>query len=137
ASMTLAKVDPRGATWLAAVRRAPREHESPEIARLFVSRDGDGERWEAVAPPAEIGALRVALTDGRNRVFVATDARLYETDDLGATWSAPRALPGSEAREVDACGALLVARARVDDDWFYHRSLDRGRTWRPFRLGAI
>jgi hypothetical protein len=42
-----------------------------------------------------------------------------------------------EARELDACGPVLIARSRVDHDWFYHRSFDHGATWRSIRLGPI
>jgi photosystem II stability/assembly factor-like uncharacterized protein len=62
---------------------------------------------------------------------------LFETEDYGSTWSHARTLPGREAVDLDSCGGVLIARARVDDDYFYHRSFDHGISWRPFRLGAI
>jgi hypothetical protein len=31
----------------------------------------------------------------------------------------------------------LILPARVDDDWFFHRSFDHGVTWRPLRTGVI
>lgn len=112
--------------------------ERPSAPRVYVSRDG-GERWAERALPPEVaaaGARARAFHDRVRRLFVATPTRVWASVD-GGDWGAPQALPGVTAREVDACGDTLIARAAMDRDSFYFRSEDFGATWRPFRLGAI
>lgn len=137
-TLSFERVGREGSAWLLLVRRAPSgsEHDAMEVSEAYVSRDGSAERWERLRPPAGADPMRSVFSDSLGRVFVAAATELFESEDLGASWSRARALPGREAREVDACGTLLIARARVDQDWFYHRSFDRGLVWRPFRLGA-
>ena len=110
----------------------------PSAPRVFVSRDG-GARWSERALPAgaaAAGPAARAFHDRLRRIFVATPTQVWVTLD-GGEWEGPRALPGRTAREVDACGDTLIARASMERDSFYFRSEDRGATWRPFRLGAI
>lgn len=112
--------------------------ERPSAPRVFVSHSA-GERWaERELPPeaAAAGAAARVFHDRVRRVFVATPTRVWTSID-GGGWEGPRALPGTTAREVDACGETLVARAAMDRDSFYFRSDDYGATWRPFRLGAL
>lgn len=125
--------------WLLTVQQTRNPTVGASMEQVLISIDGAAERWNPLPLPRETewNTVRTVFTDGLGRVFVATDRLLFESSDFGTTWSSARTLPGRESREVAACGRLLVARARIDDDWFYHRSLDRGVTWRPFRLGAI
>ncbi len=112
--------------------------ERPSAPKVYVSRDA-GERWtERALPPeaASAGASARVFHDRVRRLFVATPTRVWTSVD-GGDWSAPQTLPGVTAREVDACGDTLIARAVMDRDSFYFRSEDQGATWRPFRLGAI
>lgn len=112
--------------------------DSRRVSEVFVSRDGDGERWTQVALPL-VGqnAVRSIVSDGVGRMYGITATQFFASDDDGAHWQGPRALPGREAREVSACGAIVLAHVRIDDGWFYLRTFDRGVTWRPFRLGAL
>ena len=110
--------------------------ERPSAPRVYVSRDAGGRWSERALPPAAAGAGARAFHDRVRRIFVATPTQLWTSTD-GGEWEGPRALPGATAREVDACGDTLIARAQMDRDSFYFRSEDRGSTWRPFRLGAL
>lgn len=112
--------------------------ERPSAPRVYVSRDAGGRWSERALPPeaAAAGAGARAFHDRLRRIFVATPTQLWTSTD-GGEWEGPRALPGATAREVDACGDTLIARAQMDRDSFYFRSEDRGSTWRPFRLGAL
>lgn len=112
--------------------------ERPSAPRVYVSRDA-GVRWVERALPPEArgaGAAARAFHDRVRRLFVATPTQVWASTD-GEEWEGPRALPGRTAREVDACGDTLIARALMELDSFYFRSEDRGSTWRPFRLGAL
>lgn len=112
--------------------------ERPSAPRVFVSRDA-GSRWAERALPAEAtaaGAAARAFHDRVRRVFVATPTQVWMSED-GAGWESPHTLPGRTARELDACGDTLIARAEMERDSFYFRSEDRGASWRPFRLGAL
>ena len=112
--------------------------ERPSAPRVYVSRDA-GARWvERALPPGaqSAGASARVFHDRVRRLFVATPTQVW-TSGEGDDWEGPRALPGVSAREVDACGETLIARAQMDRDSFYFRSEDRGSTWRPFRLGAL
>jgi hypothetical protein len=112
--------------------------ERPSAPRVFTSGDA-GARWvERALPPEAVaaGASARAFHDRLRRLYVATPVRVWVSVDGGA-WEGPRALPGRTAREVDACGDTLIARAEMERDSFYFRSEDRGATWRPFRLGAL
>ena len=112
--------------------------ERPSAPRVYVSRDA-GVRWAERPLPPEArgaGAAARAFHDRVRRLFVATPTQVWASTD-GGEWEGPRALPGRTAREVDACGDTLIARAYMERDSFYFRSEDRGSTWRPFRLGAL
>lgn len=106
---------------------------TPTAPRVFVSRDL-GSHWEPLAIPAEAGARARVFTDRERRLWVVSPTKLWLTSDV-RTFEGPHTLPGSESDEVDACGSVLIARAKLGPDQFYHRSDDRGATWRPFRLG--
>ncbi len=135
AMLDLRPLDRRGG--LLAVARTP-DGEAWRTGEAFVSHDGEGEQWAPVAlPPAGREAVRTVFADGLGRMYGATATQLFASDDDGAHWLGPRALPGREARDVSACGPIVLARVRVDDAWFYQRTFDRGVTWRPFRLGVL
>ncbi|MEI8254413.1 MAG: hypothetical protein WCJ30_01940 [Deltaproteobacteria bacterium] len=135
ATLDVQTLDGRGG--LLAVARTP-DGDAARVSEAFVSHDGDGEQWTRVAlPPSGRDAVRGVFADGLGRVYSVTTTQLFESDDDGAHWLGPRALPGHGASDVAACGPIVLARARVDDAWFYQRTFDRGVTWRPFRLGVL
>lgn len=110
----------------------------PATPQVFVSFN-EGEDWSPVTLPPEAiaaGSRARVFTDRARRLFVTDGAHLWRSDDA-RTFSAPSTLPGSESDQVDACGDTLIARAHIGEDLFFHRSDDHGRSWRPFRLGAI
>ena len=122
---------------LVLIAQGSSERPSPPVLR--VSRD-DGEQWTDRPLPAEAvraGAAARVFSDRLQRLYVTTTTQLWMSDVDGAAWEGPRALPGRSARDVEACGDTLVARADLDREAFYFRSEDRGVTWRPFRLGAL
>lgn len=110
----------------------------PSAPRVYVSRDAGAHWAERALPPAAVlaGASARVFHDRVRRLFVATPTQVWTAAD-GGEWESPHALPGRTAREVDACGDTLIARAEMERDSFYFRSEDRGASWRPFRLGAL
>lgn len=129
------RVDRRGT--LLAVGSTRDASDATRITQLALSRDADAESWSPIALPPATSPIRAAFTDNVGRLFAATNTQLYVSEDLGAHWRAPRALPGREATELAACGPTLIAHARAEIEWFYHRSFDHGATWRPLRLGVL
>jgi len=137
AAPTLRRMSADGETLVIAqgTARAP---VAPKVFRAARPETGP-EAWQEVNLPVEAraaGASARVFVDGVRRLFVVTPTQLWVQQDGGA-FDGPRALPGTTAEEVDACGETLIARARVGSDGFWHRSEDYGRSWRPFRLGAI
>jgi hypothetical protein len=135
ATLTVQRVDRRGT--LVAIVTTPNPQNEPSVTRLAISRDADAESWNTIALPTPATPLRAAFSDGLGRIFATTSTQLFMSSDLGAHWQGPRPLPGREATELAACGPIVIARARADIEWFYHRSFDHGLTWRPFRLGVL
>lgn len=107
----------------------------PRPAKVFVSRDR-GERWEALALPAGAGARARVHTDAQSTLWVHDGARLWWSEDARA-WQGPRPAPGTAIDRFDACGAVIVARIERHGERYFHRSDDRGATWRPLRLGHL
>jgi photosystem II stability/assembly factor-like uncharacterized protein len=107
----------------------------PKPARVFVSRDR-GEHWEALALPPEAGAGARVHTDGQSTLWVHDGGRLWWSDDARG-WQGPRPPPGGPIDRFEACGALLVARIERRGERYFHRSDDRGASWRPLRLGHL
>lgn len=137
AAPTLRRLSADGVLWVIA-QGTPRNPVAPRVFRA-TGAPGDATAWEALVLPEAAraaGAAARVFTDGVRRVFVHTPTELWVQTD-GGEFEGPRALPGATAEGVDACGETLIARARVGGDGFWHRSEDYGRSWRPFRLGAI
>ncbi|MBI5517202.1 MAG: hypothetical protein HY909_25710 [Deltaproteobacteria bacterium] len=103
--------------------------------RVYLSRD-HGDHWTTLALPAGAGPSARVFSDRDARLHVASESTFWTSDD-GFTFGPPRALPGPRTDRVDDCGRTLIARLRVGEDAFWHRSLDRGESWRPFRLGVV
>jgi photosystem II stability/assembly factor-like uncharacterized protein len=109
--------------------------EGPRGPRVYLSRDR-GRHWTTLALPTAAGPSARVFSDRESRVHVASESTLWTSED-GFTFGPPRALPGPRTEQVDDCGHTLIARLRVGTDAFWHRSLDRGTSWRPLRLGVV
>lgn len=107
----------------------------PAPAKVFVSRD-QGERWEPLPLPPAAGERARVFADRAATLWVQAGTKLWWSDDARA-WQGPRTVPGAAIDRFEACGALLVARIERNGERYFHRSEDRGATWRPLRLGHL
>jgi len=141
---TLFKTDDGGLTWQrqqqfgrnGGVTRTSMSFADSEIG-MMVAMGGDvlvttngGRNWTA-APWLTGSTVSVVMVD-RSIALAAATGGIYRTEDRGATWTRPLALPGGDASLsvtpwlVSARGSIALAPAREGG---LYRSTDRGKTW--------